>query len=289
MGTKTKFWWQGDVTQQFWLFKYNRPNTGEDWSEKIASEVAGLIGIPHATVDLAECEGQPGVISLDFTEGKSRGELVHGNELLFATVPRYPKEQLRRVSQHSIPNVLRVLQPFIHVPGEVGDIQGVEQAKDVFVGYLMLDALIGNTDRHHENWGVLARREGEARQLHAELAPSFDHASCLGRNLSPETHRERLDTSDRGFTVQAYADKADSALHRSADALKPLPVLDAFTEFSRHCRSAADSWLDRLAGVDNDAMYEVVLAVPDERMAAASRDFVFEMLQYNRRRLLGLS
>jgi hypothetical protein len=26
--------------------------------------------------------------------------------------------------------------------------------QDAFVGYLVFDALIGNTDRHHENWGI---------------------------------------------------------------------------------------------------------------------------------------
>ncbi len=35
LGTKRKFWFQGEDSVNY-LFKEARPNTGEDWSEKIA-------------------------------------------------------------------------------------------------------------------------------------------------------------------------------------------------------------------------------------------------------------
>src|SRR6476469_1996874 len=50
LGTKDKFWYGGGQ----YLFKQVRPNTGEDWSEKIAAELAGSLGLPHADYDLAE-------------------------------------------------------------------------------------------------------------------------------------------------------------------------------------------------------------------------------------------
>lgn len=44
-----------------WLFKYARLSngqvTGEHWAEKVASEVAGLLHIPHARVELATLDG----------------------------------------------------------------------------------------------------------------------------------------------------------------------------------------------------------------------------------------
>ena len=51
MGTKEKFWYRnpGDGGRE-WLFKNPRENTGEHWAEKIAAEVANVLGIPHATV-----------------------------------------------------------------------------------------------------------------------------------------------------------------------------------------------------------------------------------------------
>ena len=40
MGGKTKFWYGKPDDNTNWLFKYPRPNTGEHWAEKIASEIA---------------------------------------------------------------------------------------------------------------------------------------------------------------------------------------------------------------------------------------------------------
>lgn len=50
LGSKPKFWFRKQDDDQPWLFKYTRVNTGEDWSEKIASEIAHLLEIPAAQV-----------------------------------------------------------------------------------------------------------------------------------------------------------------------------------------------------------------------------------------------
>jgi hypothetical protein len=48
LGSRPKFWYRVAGDNQPWLFKYTREHTGEDWSEKIASEVAKLLGVPAA-------------------------------------------------------------------------------------------------------------------------------------------------------------------------------------------------------------------------------------------------
>ena len=52
MGSKEKYWL--DYDHERWLFKIPRQNTGEHWSEKVAYEIATLLGIPAALVELAE-------------------------------------------------------------------------------------------------------------------------------------------------------------------------------------------------------------------------------------------
>src|SRR5690606_38524174 len=85
LGSKPKFWFRHS-DGRLWLFKYARENTGEHWAEKIAAEVAALLGVPHARVELASADGQWGAICCDFThEGEL--ELVHGNELLVEMDP----------------------------------------------------------------------------------------------------------------------------------------------------------------------------------------------------------
>ncbi len=53
LGTKEKFWYEGPALGTC-LCKIVRPSTGEDWSEKAAAELAGLLGIPHARYEFGE-------------------------------------------------------------------------------------------------------------------------------------------------------------------------------------------------------------------------------------------
>ncbi|MEG3898961.1 MULTISPECIES: hypothetical protein [unclassified Microcoleus] len=53
----------------------------------------------------------------------------------------------------------------------------------------MLDAWIGNTDRHHENWGFVEVRASKTPQVIAHLAPTYDYASSLGREHSKRLER----------------------------------------------------------------------------------------------------
>ena len=191
-GSKRKFWSNDDDGHRM-LFKYGRPGTGENWAEKIAAEVADLLMVPHAQVELAEFEGERGIVSYDVTEGLERGALVHGNELLTWTSPGYDMGSTFRNVQHTLARVLDALaRDFIYAPRGHSCPVGLERGVEVFVGYLLLDALIGNTDRHHQNWAVLVPYHAPGVKLRAELSPSFDHASSLGRELPEARQRELL-------------------------------------------------------------------------------------------------
>jgi hypothetical protein len=58
LGSKPKFWFR--YNNEKWLFKEARVNTGEDWSEKLASEIASLLDLPTHHTELAICEGKRG-------------------------------------------------------------------------------------------------------------------------------------------------------------------------------------------------------------------------------------
>ena len=83
---------------------------------------------------------------------------------------------------------------------------GVEpmSAFDCFAGYLLLDALIANRDRHPRNWAVMPAPPGS--DAHDMLAPSFDHASGLGFGLTDRERERWL----RGRGVRAWAERGDA-------------------------------------------------------------------------------
>lgn len=160
----------------------------------------------------------------------------------------------------------------------------------MFTGYLLLDALIGNTDRHHENWAVVQKYGFEPLQpgLYPHLAPTYDHASCLGRNEQDAKREERLRTRDKGNSVEAYADRCASALYRDIVDRRPLRTIDAF----RHCGAArpraAEAWLARLGAVGESELGDLLARVPPERCSDVAKEFALRIVVRNRARLLGI-
>ena len=287
MGSKPKFWYVDLTSQNLWLFKYARKNTGEDWAEKIAAEVAALLCLPHARVELATCQQCRGIISLDFTDRRRRGEFVPGNELLVEIDRSYPQNAYYRASLHTVDNILRAISQDFLIPSVVEFFpDGRCSPKALFLGYLLLDALIGNTDRHHENWGLLVKAEGGKRT--AELAPTFDHASSLGRELNDARIEACLagSRSKSGPSIERYANRARSAIYLRADDAHPLTPLEAFREFCLRADGASQAWLDKVAQIDDDALGVVVERVPTRILGPARKKFVCGLLSYNRTRLL---
>ena len=171
MGTKEKYWYLNPRSGDWWLFKMPRSGTGEHWAEKIASEVANLLGIDHATTELATYQGKRGSVSGSFVHTSQ--QLTHGNQLLSLGVEGYggkPKQ-----ADHALDNIWRVME------NAFGRSEQTGKARARIGEYLVLDALVGNTDRHHENWGLLKRKLND--HFEEFVAPSYDHASSLGREL----------------------------------------------------------------------------------------------------------
>ena len=254
MGTKVKYWLRKPDDER-WLFKQkHRPHSDDDWSEKIASELAGLFGIPHSTVALARRRGERGIITRDMVAERHAEELVPGNSLLVEADPDYPSGDFYHVPHHTIDRIFGVLEarcvgllPTNHGTAAVAD------ACDLFVGYLLFDAWIGNTDRHHENWAVL--KFPKDRYL---LAPSYDHAACLGHNVQDEQRAERLGSRDRNRQLTAYAQKARSAIYRTQTDRKAVSTDVAFALAGARRPSAGRYWLDRLRRIVEGEATEIV-------------------------------
>lgn len=279
LGTKAKFWYR-DKDGWHVLFKESRPGTGENWAEKICCEICGLLDIPHAEYELAVWKNRKGVVTRSFVPKGAR--LVLGNELLGKIIDEYKQRKRFRARQHTVRTIMAVASSAsVGLPIGWSARAQVSDAAGVFVGYLMLDALVGNQDRHHENWGLIV-----ASEMELSLAPTFDHASSLGRNETEQTRLERLATKDTGRNVFAYVRRARSALYRTPASEKPLTTLDAFMEAAKIRPAAARYWIGKLSDVSLEAFRHILGAVPDTEITQAAREFALKMLEINTGRLL---
>ena len=154
LGSKEKFWfYKNDLPDERFLFKFSRINTGEHWSEKIAEKIAELLEIPHAKYHLAQFNERNGIYCESLVNSHER--LVMGNEVLHAhDANGYPKPQpfsekkFVKTREHTFSRIIGCLNfQKINCPPN----SPVKKASSLFCGYLLLDALISNQDRHHEN------------------------------------------------------------------------------------------------------------------------------------------
>ncbi|EEV6025940.1 MULTISPECIES: hypothetical protein [Escherichia] len=288
LGTKEKFWFSPmDTEPRLWLFKFSRAGTGEHWSEKCAAELCHLLGIPHAEYELALIDGRYGVISPNMIPLGYR--MVMGNEVLHTTTMGYPQplppgQSAVRVKEHTVTRVLGCLDndlEKIHPPVSGYDLKDLN-AGDVFCGYLLLDALISNQDRHHENWAIMLNNETGERML----CPTYDHAASLGREMRDVEKTERLTTKDRNRQIPAFVRRARSELFKLKTDKKPLLTVEAFRHAIENRPRAKEHWFGRLNTLTHEDIVGVFNNVPADCISEVSRTFAIEMVLENRRRLL---
>lgn len=287
LGTKTKGWLSSPEGSR-WLFKEPRPATGDDWSEKAACGLAELLQLPHARVELASRGGRPGSISLDFTResGIPKWRLTLGNELLWGQDPTYPRDRFRGVQRYTVDRVLDLLMEH-GARHQIMPDGAPLSAPEVFTGYLLLDAWIGNQDRHHENFGMLFALDATA-QLAPELAPSYDHAASLGQTLRDEERQARLETKDQGYSLDVWVLKACGALYGEEGDRRPLQTHEAFGRAARRSPQGASHWLAKLRLLDSSSWEAVLERLPENRPSAIARRFASRMLDLNRSHLVRL-
>jgi hypothetical protein len=290
LGSKEKFWYTDPILGRS-LFKVARPDTGEDWSEKVAEQLARCLDLPCAQYELAESDGRRGVVTPTIVPGDASLKL--GNELLVASISNYPLPgdvSNFRTSQHTISAVLTSINDSgAMLPPDWIPLNSIGSVCDLFLGYLMLDAWIGNTDRHHENWGIIDYSSAYPRMSSRRyLAPTFDHASSLGCLLLDTERTARLTTRDAGYTIAAYAAKARSALYLHQGDKRALAPIDAFRIAAQARPNAGRTWLQALHAVEAERVASVFENLPDNRITHPARDFALQLLSINRTRLLEL-
>ena len=282
MGSKDKFWFRdpGDPHECDWLFKFPTENTGQHWAEKVAYEIARRMRILAPRVELAQCqsadgEPSPGSATRSFSSGY---ELYHGNQILAGMDDTYDPERRFGQSMHTVKRIFDSLSVF---ESEAY----AERCRLQLAEYLVFDAVIGNVDRHHENWGILGKLVNGS--LKERLAPTFDHASSLGRELLDAGGRKSRRRYLCELGIDRYVEPAHGAVFIGEDSTRgPSPL-----ELVRRCVDQPDfqalfrKALRRVDYLSMETVEEVVSKVSGAWMTELSKEFVVSLVDYNLREL----
>ncbi len=271
MGSKEKFWYKKPGTTTDWLFKHPKSGTGQHWAEKVAAEIAACVNVRHAPVELAVFGSERGSVTESFArDGRN---LFHGNQILAGRVLGYDPSGVFRHSSHTLENIRLALDlTFAYEHGR-------ERARKTLAEYLALDALIANVDRHHENWGLL-RKNVDGRWT-GFVAPSFDHASSLGRELLDEKRAILL----REGRVGTYVEKGHGAVFWTEQERRgPSPlelVRRAAIEHPDEFRPA----IAKVLALNPDHLNWILSRMPEWWMTPTEKEFTLALVCYSRQEL----
>ncbi len=281
-GARRKLWVTLGEDGTQWLLKFPRPNTGEHWAEKVASEIGRLFEINTARVELARAGGELATICRSFLgddDNDSSIAWLHGSELLDFTTPDYDVNLVRPNRFHNVKTIVGAIWEGEKI-FDFGLENGTSDMDIELASYALLDALIGNTDRHHDNWMVVFVLG--AGNSWVNVAPSYDHASSLGRELT-DTRREQILSTDG---VLDYLRRGRGGVFRAAtDVHAPSPLTLARL-LCRWRPELASDWREQLNSVSDSAVRSVIERVPPEFASEMAKQFAYQVVVTSRVELL---
>lgn len=192
-GTSTQQWIIDSKSGTIGLFKERKSDsTTDNFSEKIASELAHIIGLECAKIDLAIRNGKFGLISYKIN---LENEIIQeGINYISKIYPYYNRDNLvdeKSNEKYSLDIILN-------------SIKGLNLEKDLFKIFIF-DCIIGNTDRHHSNWATIRNENG------IRICPIYDNASSL---CSYTTDQQINDHFNDNNWINAQVDSKSKSLIR---------------------------------------------------------------------------
>lgn len=272
-GTKQKFW----INKK--LFKVGKVH-GENWAEILSYKLSKLLDIPSAEYEpvtfVLAGESIRGTLSLNFVDDGER--LINANELLSGWLGN-EYDQTKRY-KHKAYTFSRSLALFKVLKGQVQSKYNLQPVQQM-IGYLIFDVLIGNQDRHHENWGFIASLDGSLY-----LAPSYDHGASLACRLSKKERKGRLITQDKGYQIEHFAQKATSAFY--GDGGRLLKTYKLAELCIQKYPQESLFWIEKIRDLTQENFLSVVDVLEDSWMSPIEKEFTLKLLQTNQKYLAEL-
>ncbi len=227
-------------------------------SEFLGCHIFEMAGIVTQETWLGMYQGEEVVVMKDFTSEKESFVPFNdvGDSSLDVDKERY---------QYSYSDIMEMLEAN-------RKLTQVEETLDMFWNMFVLDAFLGNFDRHGSNWGFL--KQGD----HYRMAPVFDNGSCLFPKLvTDEQCREVLDSEEEMKRRVYQFPTSQIQLRRRKSSY--------YDVISSHEFPACDAALARMIGkIDMDAIEDLIGSVSG--MSGVRKDFLCIMLRMRYEKLL---
>ena len=262
-----RYEWQGYIAKvgHKWY-----PN--ESITEQLLTRVGQELGFTLADSRLLRIRGQVRFLSRYFLR-RGKDELVHGAEVFGFYLE--DEEFVKQAEAERLDRELLTLQVARNALEARFPHADQHKVFGALLEMLVFDAIVGNNDRHHMNWGVIRDITGK-RPI--EFAPIYDTARGLFWN-APDSHLTQVCSSEssRRHYLNQYIERSTCKMGWDG--------ADKFTHFElvKHIRDAYPAFVPQLVQVSDASRIERIEEVVNEEFASLMtplrRDLIIDCLK----------
>lgn len=159
------------IAKHRYLFKNSVKREPEQyWTEIIAYKIAVVmnINVPPAFVAFNSTTNQSGALIEWFLKPNEEETQIPGGDYLQKHIPNYDR---KKGKQQNFETLVEIFSNLTNLK---------DDWENYWIKTFLFDALIGNTDRHQDNWATITK----IKSNEIFMAPAFDNGSSLGWEIS---------------------------------------------------------------------------------------------------------
>lgn len=246
--------------------------------EVAAYQLGGLCGVtvPPAFLAHHSASGERGAL-IEWFYDYPRLQFDYfypGGDYMVRQIPDYDRKKGRQHCFEAIDHLCQVLQ-------RAGRLEA--GWREEWARMLVFDALISNTDRHHDNWGLVWRFD-ESGEPRAALASAFDNGTSMGHEIM----EERIPCFDDEAQLESYIVRGYHHMRWRGEDERQALHADLPRRLAERYPETRDAMLGCLAFSIDDAaaVFDRLCGfVAPHRLSRARADFMLRLLLRRRERL----
>ncbi|WP_405376541.1 hypothetical protein [Pseudobutyrivibrio sp.] len=260
--------WLRSAEGQVGLFKYPKSNeTTEYISEHLAYKLGVLLEVPTAKIDIGTRNNRLG--SMSYQINKEKEAIIEGVNFIIGAHPLFNSDTLFDDESGMYYCMEFIFHSFNYNP----------EIRKFLIQMMMFDFLIGNSDRHQNNWAVLFRYDrGSTVVGELDICPLYDNGSSLCCYESEASVEDYLKTRDL-LKFNALVDSKSISLIRIDGNRKKKPthrkVIEHLINKYDYAKDVGYRFLKRL---DDDTIRLLVDEYPDEIISFNRKQLIIKYL-----------
>ena len=232
------------------FFKYEEYNCTEACSEKMAYEIAKVLEYPCAKVELARDEnGTIGILDYLFVDNQT---LQHIDAISYIN-----KNNGNRNEFYTIENIKKCLDKI--------DTSLFYE----FLKILIFDALIGETDRHEENWGILIEN-GKYK-----ISPLYDNGCNLLREFKNIDFAKKYYNGEKSF--ESYIERSKSLIYNESSK-KQYKHFELIKRLYKEYPEIVKKEINNMEKLTSSKIETIVNKIPKDLMENEHKQYIIKFI-----------